>query len=382
MRKHAPKFVIVILLLGCAMLGQYYQSHAVMAQSLDGKQDVLYKGVVTKIRHEKNEESKMTDLYLEVYSESFPYLNKTVTVEQSLSDNTVQALLPLQKGDTVLLNQTSGEQGMQYTLHGPVRSMRVQIVLACFSILLLLIARRQGMKTLVSFASTAFVVITVFVPGIIAQQEMFMLVMLVSTCITLLSFITLSGFSQKTLASTVGTLGGVLIAVFAAWMIMKFLKVQGAASEEYAFIAMMNREQPFNVNHILFGAVMIGGLGAIMDISMSIASSMREIIEVHDGLQTRELFKAGMNIGVDAISTMITTLVLAYTGGALPSILLLNLYQRSGTYIINSLWFSVEVVQALAGSIGMMASVPLTVLFICWRHNRLTLNKDSIKTIL
>lgn len=94
------------------------------------------------------------------------------------------------------------------------------------------------------------------------------------------------------------------------------------------------------------------------------------MIEIEASLSRHDLVKAGMNVGIDAISTMVTTLVLAYTGGALPSIILLNLYQRSGTYILNSLWFSVEVLQALVGSIGMMAAVPLTVYFMSWIQKR------------
>ncbi|MDV7679568.1 YibE/F family protein [Erysipelothrix rhusiopathiae] len=370
MRKYLPQGVIILIIILCSILSYTFQNHAVIAQSLDLKHDALYQGTVTKVRTEKDEVSKMTKLFLEVYSESFPYLNKTVSIEQSLSENTAQALLPLHKGDSVLLNQTTNDEGVQYTLNGPSRSMRIFVVIGVFSILLLLIARRQGLKTLISFASTVFVVGTIFIPGILAQQNMYLLILIVSLCITLLSFITLSGFSNKTMASIVGTLGGVLVAIISAMLIVFFLKIRGAASEEYSYIAMMNREQPFNVNQILFGAVIIGGLGAMMDISMSIASSMCEMIEIEASLSRHDLVKAGMNVGIDAISTMVTTLVLAYTGGALPSIILLNLYQRSGTYILNSLWFSVEVLQALVGSIGMMAAVPLTVYFMSWIQKR------------
>ncbi|WP_262981999.1 YibE/F family protein [Erysipelothrix rhusiopathiae] len=222
MRKYLPHGVIILIIILCSILSYTFQNHAVIAQSLDLKHDALYQGTVTKVRTEKDEVSKMTKLFLEVYSESFPYLNKTVSIEQSLSENTAQALLPLHKGDSVLLNQTTNDEGVQYTLNGPSRSMRIFVVIGVFSILLLLIARRQGLKTLISFASTVFVVGTIFIPGILAQQNMYLLILIVSLCITLLSFITLSGFSNKTMASIVGTLGGVLVAIISAMLIVFF----------------------------------------------------------------------------------------------------------------------------------------------------------------
>jgi uncharacterized membrane protein len=112
----------------------------------------------------------------------------------------------------------------------------------------------------------------------------------------------------------------------------------------------------------LFAGIIIGALGAVMDVGMSVASAMHEIQDTTPKIRTSSLIKAGMNVGRDIMGTMSNTLILAYTGGAIHLILLFMIYEIPIVEIINQDLIASEIVRALAGSIGLVFTVPFTAL--------------------
>ena len=100
--------------------------------------------------------------------------------------------------------------------------------------------------------------------------------------------------------------------------------------------------------------------GAVMDVAMSISSACWELRELNPALPRKALFRSGMNIGKDAMGTMANTLVLAYIGSALCCMLLMVTYSSNVSQILNREQIAVEILQALAGSIGILAALPLT----------------------
>jgi uncharacterized membrane protein len=106
--------------------------------------------------------------------------------------------------------------------------------------------------------------------------------------------------------------------------------------------------------------MIIGALGATMDVGMSIASSIEEVKRANPRLSIIKLFQAGMNVGRDTMGTMANTLILAYVGSSLPMLLLLIASETSGIRISNSEFVATEVVRALSGSIGLTFTIPIT----------------------
>ena len=121
---------------------------------------------------------------------------------------------------------------------------------------------------------------------------------------------------------------------------------------------------------LVWSGIVISALGAIMDISMSIASAMNELNEEMKNKNFIKLFKSGMNIGKDAIGTMTNTLILAYIGASMTTVLLLFSYNKNLLYIFNIEMISVEVLQAIIGSIGILCAVPITAAFGSWLFNK------------
>lgn len=134
--------------------------------------------------------------------------------------------------------------------------------------------------------------------------------------------------------------------------------------EESYYLTMLQGKQPIDVKAIIFGCIIIGALGAIMDIAMDIASSLTEIKRHAQDIPFSEMLHSGMTIGRDVIGTMSNTLVLAYIGSSLSSILLLITYSSSFFELINREVVIVDLLQALIGSLAILLTIPFTA-FVC-----------------
>ena len=134
----------------------------------------------------------------------------------------------------------------------------------------------------------------------------------------------------------------------------------GVLDSEWLYLYNLHPEDPIDLKAVIFAMIIVGALGAVMDVAMSIASSLCEINEKSPDLPARELIKSGFSIGRDIMGTMANTLVLAYIGSSLCCMLLMVIYSNNVGQIINREQIAVEILQALSGSIGILAALPLT----------------------
>ena len=110
----------------------------------------------------------------------------------------------------------------------------------------------------------------------------------------------------------------------------------------------------------MFAGIIIGALGAILDVGMSVASSMEQLREENPDISLGVLIRRGINVGQDMLGTMSNTLILAYLGSSLPLLLLFQVNEVAWRKIINLDLIATEVIRALAGSIGLALAIPLT----------------------
>ena len=177
---------------------------------------------------------------------------------------------------------------------------------------------------------------------------------------TTITMVLVHGYNKKTLAGIIGTTSGVLVAGLLALLVGKAAKLTGFSSEEMQMLMYIPQQVKFDYQGLLFAGMIIGALGAVMDVGISIASAVEEVKRVNPGLTTRQLIQAGMNVGRDVMGTMANTLILAYTGSALPLILIFMAYDMPFLKIINLDLISTEIVRALTGSIGLTLAIPIT----------------------
>ena len=136
------------------------------------------------------------------------------------------------------------------------------------------------------------------------------------------------------------------------------LKLTGFTDENAIYLQQLNSS--IDLKAIIFGGILIGALGAIMDVSIDIASSLSEVADKMEKPDFRTIVKSGFNIGKDIMGTMTNTLILAYIGSSLSTVLLLTASSHSISYLFNLEMIAVEILQAIVGSIGILTTIPLT----------------------
>jgi uncharacterized membrane protein len=166
--------------------------------------------------------------------------------------------------------------------------------------------------------------------------------------------------NKKTISCLIGTLGGVIIAGIITFIMSNSLHVS-INYEEFLSLSKYSPNIKFNFQGILFSSIVIGALGANLDMSMSVATSMNELKESNPSISKNLLITSGFNIGRDMIGTMANTLILAYVGSSIVTLMVFLGHNVNFSYIISLQDISVEILRALAGSMGMILSVPLTV---------------------
>ncbi len=233
-------------------------------------------------------------------------------------------------------------------------------LLLLFLFLVIFIAGRQGFRSLVALSFTGVMLLFVLVPLILNGFDPMGLSILILSVITVVSFILLTGFSKKSLIAILGTIGGIVVAGLISYITSKIAHLSGVNMEKGEQILYIAKDFGIRINGFLFIAILIASSGAVMDVAMSLTSALDEIQKHKPLITTKELFKSGMSIGRDLIGTMINTLILAFTGSSFTLILMIAGLSMSFTQFINIPLISIEIIQALAGSIGIILTVPLT----------------------
>ena len=168
------------------------------------------------------------------------------------------------------------------------------------------------------------------------------------------------GVHPKSIAAAVGCTCGVGFAGLLTIAMQDALFITGLIDEDSSFVMYINADTVIDLRGVIFAAIVIGALGATMDVAMSIASSLDEILYHKPDIRDWELMRSGLNIGRDIMGTMANTPVLAYVGSSLHMILLLLAYNNDIGPIINRETIAVELLQSVAGSIGILLTVPST----------------------
>ncbi|NLL96481.1 MAG: YibE/F family protein [Clostridiaceae bacterium] len=293
-----------------------------------------------------------------------PYKNKVITTEYDLSMYISQSEenTKLKPGDEVLLILELDEKGniTQSFIYSVVRDKYLLLLLIIFGLIILSVGRLKGLKALISLSLTILAIIYILIPLILKGFDPVFISIWVCIAITGVTLLLVSGYNKKTLAAVIGTTGGVVAAGFLAQLIGEMAKLTGLGNEESQMLMYIPQNISFNYKGLLFAGILIGALGAAMDVAMSLSSAMFEIKDIDPEIKRVAHVKAGMNIGRDMIATMSNTLILAYAGGALQLLILLVAYKIPFYEIINQDGYASEVVRSFAGSIGLILTIPIT----------------------
>ena len=305
------------------------------------------------------------------------YENKKFTTMYNLSYDIDGKILgyELEVGDKVTVQISDNELGeITVTVQDIVRNTHIMLMFGLFLLSIVLIGGKQGIKAIIGLLITILAVYFVLIKGIFAGYDAIGMTILTAALVIILTFIVIGGFNKKILTASLGTLGGVISSGIFASIFSHLTKLSGAC-EDAIQLSMNMTTIHFNFRDLIFAGIVIAALGACMDVGMSIASSLDEIKMKTKNISWQELFKSGMNIGKDVIGTMTNTLILAYVGGALTLILLFLACNMQFTEILNKETIAEEVISALAGSMGVVFTVPITAIIYALLNRKKTYYK-------
>lgn len=285
---------------------------------------------------------------------------KTVDVIQEIDKTYAFSPRQVDQNDKILIEgYTEGSETLFY-FGDYVRITPLIWLLVIFCVLIVAFSKMQGFKTIISLGFTCLAVFCVLIPAILNGHNIYFWSILVCVYITVMTLLIISGYNKKALCAGIGCVSGVMCSGLVVLISDKFLNMTGLLEEESVYLYQLYPDNPIDLKAIIFAMITVGALGAVMDVSMSISSALSELKIKSPDIRPKELMKSGFTIGRDMLGTMANTLVLAYIGSSLTSVLLLVAYNSSLGQVINKEMIIAEILQALAGSMGMLLTLPLT----------------------
>lgn len=276
----------------------------------------------------------------------------------------------LKEGDTITVafSLTDGKVE-NVVLQDYDRTVPLAVIVLLFLLVTILVGGKVGAKSLLGLGLTILCVFVILIPLLLDGWPTLPTVLALCAFVTVITFVVLGGVNRKTVCAILGTIMGVALAMafgkFACWLLrIDGYKMYVAVPTVEPLLQLRQTQDPahaLRLADLLVGGILLAALGAVNDVAMSISSAMNELIAVNPSLTRRQLFKSGMNIGRDMVGTMTNTLILALVGGSFAMIIYYTSMEPSWVQLMSTTFLSVEMVQALASSIGVILAVPFSV---------------------
>ena len=242
---------------------------------------------------------------------------------------------------------------------------RKEVIIGCAVLYLgtlCVIGGKKGIRGALGLVFTFAAIIYVYLPLVYQGHSPFMSAVFICAVTAAVTLYLIGGAGKKTVCATAGTLAGVVIAGVAAAIFSRLSGITGWNVSDIESLLTLWQTNNIQVGGLLFSGLLISSLGAVMDVAMSISSSMQELCSQNQEISRLELMRAGMRVGRDMMGTDSNTLILAFAGTSLSMLVLDYAYELPYLQIINSNNIGIAVMQGLSGSFGVVLSVPATVL--------------------
>ncbi|MFF0221742.1 YibE/F family protein [Streptomyces sp. NPDC004629] len=265
----------------------------------------------------------------------------------------------LHQGEKVVVAyEPSAPKDLQYSVTDVNRKFPLVLLAGIFALVVVVVGRLRGVMALVSLA-ISFLVLTLFIlPAILQGSNPLVVAVVGSSAIMLIALYTCHGLSARTSVAVLGTLVSLLLIGVLGSGFIGWAALTGNTDDNTGLIHGLY--PAIDMSGLLLAGVIIGSLGVLDDVTVTQTSAVWELHEANPSMGWRGLYRAGIRIGRDHIASVVNTLVLAYAGAALPLLLLFSIAQSSVGTVANSELVAEEIVRTLVGSIGLVASVPVT----------------------
>ncbi|MCK8826667.1 YibE/F family protein [Natroniella acetigena] len=355
-----PRKLIIILILVGLIFSITIDNIAFAREIEEQEIEEYYRGKVLFVQELESESySRMVEQRAEVLLTTGPHQGERITVTNTYEEgNTYLSLYLEEEQDVILVSRDREGQLDQIYLHDVARDRGLFYLIIIFMLLLLIVGGKSGLKTIITLVFAGLIIGRFMLPLLLEGYDPIFITTVSAVIIIIPTLLIIGGINEKSLAAIIGTATGVGIAGLLTLWVGELSHLTGFNSEEAMML--FNLDQDINIRGLLFAGIIIGSLGAVTDVSMSVASAISEISNNNRRLRVSDLMLAGLNVGRDIMGTMANTLLLAYVGSAIPLLLLLLGVEMHWMRIINMDIIATEFVRGITGSIGLIISIPVT----------------------
>lgn len=355
---------LAVFILTIAATFIFYQKTDMSYEFADSSTIRYVKGKVTEVLSEELEKADGNDPRIlgtqkvRVYIKEGEQKGKELEFDNVLSTTHNIYVKP---GQAVLIKADMPEGAAPYySIFNYDRTGGIAAIAVIFILLMALVGRSKGIKSVIGLLYVFLLIIGFLIPAIYSGWPPVLATVLMAVTASAVSMILLNGFSAKTWTAILSTVAGILIAAFVFAIFAWILFVDGYKLDEVEELILVSNSSGMKVGDILFAGTLVSSLGAIMDMTMSVAAPLYEMREANNKMSSREIYRTGLKIGKDMIGTMCETLVLAFTGTAITTLLLLKAYGIHMDQLLSSDYIAIELAQGLTGSIAVILAVPIT----------------------
>ncbi|HIU57851.1 MAG TPA: YibE/F family protein [Candidatus Ornithomonoglobus merdipullorum] len=262
-------------------------------------------------------------------------------------------------GMTVMavISESNGEKVV--SVGGVYRGGAVVLILVLFLLSIWIIGGRKGLLAVISLVFTLVTIVGLFLPMIYRGVSPFLSAVISCVITTAVCMPLIGGMSKKTAASIFASVAGVIIAGILAFLFGKLTDVSGYNVSEIDELMFIAANTDIQVGELLFAGILIASMGAVMDVAMSVVTAVEEIHIKNPEMSARELFVSGMKVGNDTMGTMSNTLILAFVGSSINTLVTIYAYDYPMMYTMNLYSTCIEIIRGISGSMGVVFAVPI-----------------------
>ena len=347
------KLILIILFIFISILQVNAETNILQSQT----------GIVKNIEYvdTKLQNEQATKQLVTVKIATGEYKGMERVLENMLTGNPAYDI-PLKVGDKVVLHLETDSDNISDFDNTNIyiadlkRNNQIWLFAIIFSALLVLIGRKKGIRSIISIIATICLIFFLMIPMILNGINPICASVIIGILSTIITLYLVGGLNSKSSSAIIGTSISLIFAGLLSIFGIVLAHLTGFTGEDAMFLYASRPDLDFT--GILSASMIIAALGALMDTSVSIASTINEIHETDNSLSVSQLFKSGMNVGKDIIGTMSNTLILVYLGSSLPLVLLSSNIDLNKFFNLNQV--ATEILSALTGSIAILACVPIT----------------------
>lgn len=334
--------------------------HVQKTQLINRTGQTFEKGVVTAVLRDNLEPdgSRVGDQLVAV--EMTTGVRKGQTIEMTSSSGYLFGAACTEGMHVVVMQSVAGDSTVS-SVYSQDRGGILILFAVLYLAALVLIGGWQGFKGALGLAFAFLALLYLYLPLVYLGWPPLWTSVLICAVTTAVTMYLIGGPTLKTLVASAGTVAGTMIAGLVATVFGWATGISGWNVSDIETLITLWNTNGINVGELLFAGLLISSLGAVMDVAMSAASSMGEVLAQNPTIRRGALFASGMRIGRDMMGTDSNTLILAFAGGSVSMLLLNYAYDLPALQILNSNNIGIAVMQGLAGSFGVVLAVPVTV---------------------